>query len=160
MSSILITSAPMSARCSVAIAPGSRRVRSRTRTPARGLARKLLDRFRERPAQHPALDGGDRLRLSAEIAVRRERLAGVGFRGLAAAHADERKPPAETFGVAVRAGAAAVVDVMDEKQRSLDPAEIVAEQTDAVPSGVENRGREDHAVHRVAERAARIGGGQ
>src|SRR5712691_7698006 len=34
-----ITSAPMSARCSVAIGPGRSRVRSRTRMPARGLRR-------------------------------------------------------------------------------------------------------------------------
>src|SRR5882672_4954198 len=42
MSSIFITSAPMSARCRVAIGPGRSRVRSRTRMPARGLRRSVL----------------------------------------------------------------------------------------------------------------------
>src|SRR5882724_7542754 len=37
--------APISARCSVAIGPGSRRVRSRTRMPDSGFARKLFDRL-------------------------------------------------------------------------------------------------------------------
>src|SRR5262245_19283183 len=100
MSSILITSAPMSARCSVAIAPGRRRVRSRTRTPERGFARKLVDRLVERLAQHPGLDRLHGFLLLAVVAMGGERITGARFRGLASAHADERIGPAQRFGTA------------------------------------------------------------
>src|SRR5262245_16720710 len=78
---------------------------------------RLLDLAGERLAEHP---GGDRrhgLAFLAEVAVRRERLAGSGLRGLPAAHRDERKARREPLRLAVRCRVAAVVAVMHEQQR-------------------------------------------
>src|SRR5882672_7760507 len=133
----------MSARCKVAIPPGRSRVRSSTRTPERGLARKLIDRLRKRPPQHPVLHRLHGFLLLAEVAVRRQGFAGLRFRRLAAAHADQRKAAAQGFGIAVGAGGATVVNMVDKQDRSLDRAETEPGQTDAAAPAVENRGSED-----------------
>src|SRR5580765_8032198 len=124
----------MSARCSVAIGPGSRRVRSRTRMPDSGFARKLFDRLGKGAPQYPVLDCADRFGFLAVVAVRRKRFAILGLLRLAAAHRDQRICPAEVFGGAVGAHPAGILSVVDKQERRLDRAEIEAGQAYAPPA--------------------------
>src|SRR5664279_5369193 len=127
-----------------------------------GLACRCLfswDRFGIAETEHPPAHRRHRRRLDAEVAVGAEGFARLGTRRVATADADERVGLPELLRRAVRRHGAAVVDVVNEQQGRVDRPVVESRQAAAAPGCLEDRRRQDHALHRAAERRTGIGGG-